>query len=151
MPINQTEAISASVLLWEEMKFLWTMATFFKKDFEFGTGFKIPYMFIIEYLRDYRHKVNIYCGHGNDCAEKPSCTGHKFLFFLETVERAIFHGVENEKLLYRFWYFDNLKFTKMDDEFSLKSDLHLKSWDFIPIEPRCLKDKTYSQRMSLLR
>ena len=149
---NQNEAIAASVLLWEEMKFLWTLATFFKTEFEFGTGFKIPYMFIIEYLRDYRHKVNVYCGHGSNCGETVECTGHKFLFFLETVQKAIYHGVENEKVLYRFWFFDNLKFTKMEDDFTLKKrELHLKSWDFIPIEPKDLKDKTYSQRMSLLR
>ena len=47
MVFDQSRAIAASVLLWEEMKFLWTLATFFKEEFEFGTGFKIPYMFII--------------------------------------------------------------------------------------------------------
>ena len=153
MGFDQTQAIAASVLLWEEMKFLWTLSTFFKKEFEFGTGFKIPYMFIIEYLRDYRHKVACYCGAGPYCGDSVECPGHKFLRFLEEVNKAIYHGVENEKVLYRFWFFDNLKFKK--EEINIKGlrrdELHLNSWDFIPIEPRDLKGKTYSQRVSLLR
>ena len=153
MVFDQTQAIAASVLLWEEMKFLWTLSTFFKKEFEFGTGFKIPYMFIIEYLGDYRHKVACYCGAGPYCGDSVECPGHKFLRFLEEVNKAIYHGVENEKVLYRFWFFDNLKFKK--EEINIKGlrkdELHLNSWDFIPIEPRDLKGKTYSQRVSLLR
>lgn len=153
MVFDQTQAIAASVLLSEEMKFLWTLSTFFKKEFEFGTGFKIPYMFIIEYLRDYRHKVACYCGAGPYCGDSVECPGHKFLRFLEEVNKAIYHGVENEKVLYRFWFFDNLKFKK--EEINIKGlrrdELHLNSWDFIPIEPRDLKGKTYSQRVSLLR
>ena len=153
MVFDQTQAIAASVLLWEEMKFLWTLSTFFKKEFEFGTGFKIPYMFIIEYLRDYRHKVACYCGAGPYCGDSVECPGHKFLRFLEEVNKAIYHGVENEKVLYRFWFFDNLKFKK--EEINIKGlrrdELHLNSWDFIPIEPRDLKGKTCSQRVSLLR
>ena len=151
MVFNQTRAIAASVLLWEDMKFLWTLATFFKEEFEFGTGFKIPYMFIIEYLRDYRHKVAIYCGAGPYCGNTIECTGHKFLRFLEKIQEAIYHGVENEKVLYRFWFFDNLKFKKEESDKGFKGELHLSSWDFIPIEPRDLKGKTYSQRVSLLR
>ena len=152
MVFDQTQAIAASVLLWEEMKFLWTLSTFFKKEFEFGTGFKIPYMFIIEYLRDYRHKVACYCRAGPYCGDSVECPGHKFLRFLEEVNKAIYHGVENEKVLHRFWIFDNLKFKKEQTVKDLKrEELHLSSWDFVPIEPRDLKGKTYSQRVSLLR
>ena len=153
MVFDQSCAIAASVLLWEEMKFLWTLATFFKEEFEFGTGFKIPYMFIINYLRDYRHKVARYCGAGPNCSDDLNeCPGHKFLRFLEEVNKAIYHGVENEKVLHRFWFFDNLKFSKEEiDIRGLKRDLQLKSRDFYPIEPRDLRGKTYSQRVSLLR
>ena len=98
MVFDQKKAIAASVLLWEEMKFLWTLSTFFKPEYEVGTGFKIPYMFIIDYLRDYRHKVSIYCGAGPYCQDTVECPGHKFLHFLETVEKAIYHGVENEEM-----------------------------------------------------
>ena len=149
--INQKEAIAASVLLWEEMKFLWTLATFFKEEFEFGAGYKIPYMFIINYLRDYKHKVFNYCGAGPYCGDTVECPGHKFLRFLEKVNEAIYYGVEDEKVLYRFWFFDNLKFTKEETVKGKRRDeFHLKSWDFIPIEPRDLTGKTYSQRVSLL-
>ena len=148
---NQSKAIDASVLLWEEMKFLWTLSTFFKTEFEFGTGFKIPYMFIINYLRDYRHKVARYCGAGPYCGDTVECPGHKFLGFLEEVVKAIYHEVENEKLLHTFWFFDNLKFKKESFKNNIQRDeFHLHSWDFIPIEPRDLKNKTYSQRVCLL-
>ena len=151
MVFDQTRAIAASVLLWEEMKFLWTLATFFKEEFEFGTGFKIPYMFILNYLRDYRHKVARYCGAGPNCRDSLECPGHKFLRFLEEVNRAIYHGVENEKVLHRFWFFDNLKFKKEEMTINRsRKELHLNSWDFVPIDPRDLKGKTYSQRVSLL-
>ena len=154
MVFDQSKAIAATVLLWEEMKFLWTLSTFFKTEFEFGTGFKIPYMFIMNYLRTYRDKVWRYCGAGPDCGHLIECPGHKFLRFLEKVNEAIYHGVENEKVLYRFWFFDNLKFSKEEVNvkgYSFQNELHLKSWDFIPIDPRDLKGKTYSQRVSLLR
>ena len=152
MVFDQNKAIAASVLLWEEMKFLWTLSTFFKPEYEVGTGFKIPYMFIIDYLRDYRHKVSIYCGAGPYCQDTVECPGHRFLHFLETVEKAIYHGVENEKVLFRFWFFDNLKFKKEATKNGIRRDeLYLYKWDFIPIDPRDLKDKTYSQRVSLLR
>ena len=110
-------------------------------------------MFIINYLRDYRHKVARYCGAGPYCGDSVECPGHKFLRFLEEVNKAIYHGVENEKVLHRFWFFDNLKFKKEETNIKgLKRDeLHLNSWDFVPIEPRDLKGKTYSQRVSLLR
>ena len=108
-------------------------------------------MFIIDYLRDYRHKVLVYCGAGPHCGDTVECPGHKFLRFLEKVNEAIYHGVENEKVLFRFWFFDNLKFTKEETVKGLtRNELHLKSWDFIPIEPKDLKGKTYSQRVSLL-
>ena len=141
MVFDQTKAIAASVLLWEEMKFLWTLATFFKEEFEFGTGFKIPYMFILDYLRDYRHKVAHYCGAGPYCGDTVECPGHRFLYFLE-----------NEKVLFRFWFFDNLKFKKeATNKNCQRNELYLYKWDFIPIDPRDLKEKTYSQRVSLLR
>ena len=101
MVFDQTKAIAATVLLWEDMKFLWTLSTFFKTEFEFGTGFKIPYMFIINYLRTYRDKVWRYCGAGPDCGHLIECSGHKFLRFLEKVNEAIYHGVENEKVLHQ--------------------------------------------------
>ena len=89
MVFDQTKAIAATVLLWEEMKFLWTLATFFKPEYEFGTGFKIPYQFILDYFRDYRHKVAIYCCHGT-CANYIECRGHKFLRFLDELTEAIY-------------------------------------------------------------
>ena len=94
----------------------------------------------------------LYCGAGPYCGDSEECPGHKFLLFLEEVEKAIYHGVENEKVLFRFWFFDNLKFKKEENVNSCtRHELHLHSWDFLPIEPRDLKGKTYSQRVSLLR
>ena len=152
MVFDQTQAIAATVLLWEEMKFLWSLATFFKPEFEFGTGFKIPYQFILTYFRDYRHKVAIYCCYGN-CCNYIECRGHKFLRFLDELTEAIYYEVEDEKVLHRFWFFDNLKFKKEEKEVGGKkifTELTLYKWDFIPVDPRDLKGKTYIQRVSLL-
>ena len=153
MVFCQSQCIAASVLLWEEMSFIWTLATFFKPEFEFGTGFKIPYQFILDYFRDYRLKVARYCGAGPDCGCYIECRGHKFLFFLDELTAAIYHAVEEEKVLYRYWFFDNLKFKKEKKEIygrEVLTDLCLNKWDFIPLDPRDLKGKTYSQRVSLL-
>ena len=152
MVFNQTQAIAATVLLWEEMKFLWTLATFFKPEYEFETGFKIPYQFILTYFRDYRQKVANYCCPGK-CANYIECRGHKFLRFLNELTEAIYYEVEDEKVLHRFWFFDNLKFKKEEKEVYGKkffTELTLYKWDFIPVDPRDLKGKTYSQRVSLL-
>ena len=152
MVFDQTQAIAATVLLWEEMKFLWTLATFFKPEYEFGTGFKIPYQFILTYFRNYRHKVANYCCYGK-CANYIECRGHKFLHFLDELTEAIYYEVEDEKVLHRFWFFDNLKFKKEEKEVGGKkffTELTLYKWDFIPVDPRDLTGKTYSQRVSLL-
>ena len=151
--MDQTKAIGASVLLWEEMSFIWTLATFFKPEFEFKKGFKIRYLFILDYFRDYRKKVARYCGAGPDCPCYIQCRGHKFLFFLDELTAAIYHSVEEEKVLYRYWHFDNLKFKKEKKEIHGKevyTDLCLNSWNFFPSDPRDVKDKLYSQRVSLL-
>ena len=36
-------ALQATVLLFVEMKFIWTISTFFKEEYEHGKGYMIPY------------------------------------------------------------------------------------------------------------
>ena len=36
-------ALQATVLLFVEMKFIWTISTFFKEEYEHGKGYLIPY------------------------------------------------------------------------------------------------------------
>lgn len=140
-------ALQGTVLLFVEMKFIWTISNFFKEEYEHGRGYMIPYQFILDYYRNYKQRVYNYCGHGA-CPNHQDCPGNKFLKYLEMMVESMRFAVGEKKVLYRHFYFENFYFTREDNKFN--GQVHLKSWDCTPMNPRDLAGKTYSQRISLL-
>ena len=54
--------------------------------------------------------------------------------------RAICYAVEEKKVYYRYFYFTNFKI----------KDGKIFSWDAKPVEPKDLRNLSYSKRMSYL-
>lgn len=120
---------------------------FLKKNTNTGRGYLIPYHFILEYYRNYKQKVYSYCGYGA-CPNHQDCPGHKFLNYLQMMVDSMHFSVGDAKVLYRHFYFENLHFTREDNKFN--GQIHWKSWDCTPMNPRDLAGKSYSHRISLL-
>ena len=68
------------------------------------------------------------------------CNGHKLLDYVEMLWEATVFAIEEKKVYYRYFYFENLVF----------KDGKLQSWDATLVEPKCLKHLSYSRRLAYL-
>ena len=83
-------------------------------------------------------QIRVACSYVCECEKK--CDGHKFLNFIEMLWRSIVYAVEEKKVYYRHFYFT---------DFTIK-DGKILSWHATPVEPKDLRNLSYSQRMSYL-
>ena len=116
-----------------------SMKSFFKDEFKSGSrNYLIPMSHINWFKR------NVFCKIRDSCSyvfmENVPCKGHKLLNYIEMLWSAAVFAVEEKKVYYRYFYFEN--FTYKNGE--------LHSWDATPVEPKCLKHLSYSRRMSYL-
>ena len=117
-----------------------SMKSFFKDEFKSGSrNYLIPMSHINWFKR------NVFCKIRDSCSyvfmENVPCKGHKLLNYIEMLWSAAVFAVEEKKVYYRYFYFEN--FTYKNGE--------LHSWDATPVEPKCLKHLSYSIRMSYLK
>ena len=114
------------------------MATFFKREFKKGHNYLIPIDHLIWFKRNVFPKIRNACDFV--CPSDVPCKGHKLINYIEMLWSAVVYAVEEKKVYYRYFYFENLKF--------LNGQLH--SWDATPVDPKCLKHLSYSRRMAYL-
>ena len=74
------------------------------------------------------------------CPFSEPCHGHKLIDYVQMLWDAMVFAVDEKKVYYRYFYFENLVF----------KDGKLHSWDGQPVEALCLKHLSYSRRLAYL-
>ena len=128
-----------TIIAFKDYEYSISMKSFFKDEFKSGSrNYLIPMSDINWFKR------NVFCKIRDSCSyvfmENVPCKGHKLLNYIEMLWSAAVFAVEEKKVYYRYFYFEN--FTYKNGE--------LHSWDATPVEPKCLKHLSYSIRMSYL-
>ena len=128
-----------TIIAFKDYEYSISMKSFFKDEFKSGSrNYLIPMSHINWFKR------NVFCKIRDSCSyvfmENVPCKGHKLLNYIEMLWSAAVFAVEEKKVYYRYFYFEN--FTYKNGE--------LHSWDATPVEPKCLKHLSYSIRMSYL-
>ena len=128
-----------AIIAFKDYEYSISMKSFFKDEFKSGSrNYLIPMSHINWFKR------NVFCKIRDSCSyvfiENVPCKGHKLLNYIEMLWSAAVFAVEEKKVYYRYFYFEN--FTYKNGE--------LHSWDATPVEPKCLKHLSYSIRMSYL-
>ena len=129
-----------TIIAFKDYEYSISMKSFFKDEFKSGSrNYLIPMSHINWFKR------NVFCKIRDSCSyvfmENVPCKGHKLLNYIEMLWSAAVFAVEEKKVYYRYFYFEN--FTYKNGE--------LHSWDATPVEPKCLKHLSYSIRMSYLK
>ena len=121
------------------MKCIITLKFFFKDEFKSGqSAYLIPFDHIVYMKRRLFPEIRNDCSYV--CPFEKECYGHNFLNYVEMLWRAICYAVEEKKVYYRYFYFTNFKI----------KDGKIFSWDAKPVEPKDLRNLSYSKRMSYL-
>ena len=128
-----------TIIAFKDYEYSISMKSFLKDEFKSGSrNYLIPMSHINWFKR------NVFCKIRDSCSyvfmENVPCKGHKLLNYIEMLWSAAVFAVEEKKVYYRYFYFEN--FTYKNGE--------LHSWDATPVEPKCLKHLSYSRRMSYL-
>ena len=129
-----------TIIAFKDYEYSISMKSFFKDEFKSGSrNYLIPMSHINWFKR------NVFCKIRDSCSyvfmKNVPCKGHKLLNYIEMLWSAAVFAVEEKKVYYRYFYFEN--FTYKNGE--------LHSWDATPVEPKCLKHLSYSIRMSYLK
>lgn len=115
-----------------------------KKEFDFTKLFfkdKLKkngkYLISIDHLKWYKRNVFSKIRETCDyiCPSETMCDGHKFIEYINMLWSAIVFAVEEKKVYYRYFLFENLVY---------KND-KLYSWDANPADAKCLKHLSYSR------
>ena len=115
------------------------MKSIFKDEFKSGShNYLIPFDHLKGFKRNVFQKIRDACNYV--CPHSVPCNGHKLLNYVEMFWEAACFAIEEKKVYYRYFYFENLTYKN--------GKLH--SWDATPVEPKCLKHLSYSRCMAYL-
>ena len=133
------QALKNTQIAHKFMKFMLTLKIFFKDEFKSGhSTYLIPFDHIVYTKRHIFPKIRDACDYV--CPHQKKCDGHKFLNYVEMLWRSICYAVEEKKVYYRYFFFTDFKI----------KDGKILSWHAIPVEPKDLRNLSYSQGMSYL-
>ena len=117
-----------TVIADKDFEYIITMKSFFKDEFKSGQwNYLIPVDFIKWLKRNIFIKIRNACGFV--CPFSEPCHGHKLFDYVQMLWDAMVFAVDEKKVYYRYFYFENLVF----------KDGKLHSWDAQPVEAVCLK------------
>ena len=133
------QALKNTQIAHKFMKFMFSLKMFFKDEFKSGqSAYLIPFDHIVYTKRNLFPKIRDACDYV--CPNEKPCDGHKFLDYVEMLCRSTVYAVEEKKVYYRYFYFT---------DFTIK-DNKIWGWRAMPVEPKDLRNLSYSQRMSYL-
>ena len=128
-----------TIIAFKDFEYVISMKSFFKDEFKSGSH---NYLNLLDHIKLFKRnifrKIRDACGYV--CPHSEPCKGHKLLNYIEMLWNASVYAVEEKKVYYRYFYFENLIFKN--------GELH--SWNATPVEPKCLKHLSYSRRMAYL-
>ena len=128
-----------TIIAFKDFEYVISMKSFFKDEFKSGSH---NYLISLDHIKWFKRnifpKIRDACSYV--CPHSVPCKGHKLLNYIEMLWEASVYAVEEKKVYYRYFYFQNLIFKN--------GELH--SWNATPVEPKCLKHLSYSRRMAYL-
>ena len=128
-----------TIIAFKDFEYVISMKSFFKDEFKSGSH---NYLISLDHIKWFKRnifpKIRDACNYV--CPHSLPCKGHKLLNYIEMLWEASVYAVEEKKVYYRYFYFENLIFKN--------GELH--SWNATPVEPKCLKHLSYSRRMAYL-
>ena len=128
-----------TIIAFKDFEYVISMKSFFKDEFKSGSH---NYLISLDHIKWFKRnifpKIRDACSYV--CPHSVPCKGHKLLNYIEMLWEASVYAVEEKKVYYRYFYFQNLIFKN--------GELH--SWNATPVEPKCLKHLSYSGRMAYL-
>ena len=128
-----------TIIAFKDFEYVISMKSFFKDEFKSGSH---NYLISLDHIKWFKRnifpKIRDACSY--ICPHSVPCKGHKLLNYIEMLWEASVYAVEEKKVYYRYFYFQNLIFKN--------GELH--SWNATPVEPKCLKHLSYSRRMAYL-
>ena len=128
-----------TIIVFKDFEYVISMKSFFKDEFKSGSH---NYLISLDHIKWFKRnifpKIRDACSYV--CPHSVPCKGHKLLNYIEMLWEASVYAVEEKKVYYRYFYFQNLIFKN--------GELH--SWNATPVEPKCLKHLSYSRRMAYL-
>ena len=128
-----------TIIAFKDYEYIISMKSFFKDEFKSGSrNYLIPIDHIKWFKRNAFIKIRDACSFV--CPQSVLCNGHKLLDYVEMLWEATVFAIEEKKVYYRYFYFENLVF----------KDGKLQSWDATLVEPKCLKHLSYSRRLAYL-
>ena len=117
------------------------LSLFFKEEYFYNNQYNIPTTDFIQFKRKYTNEIKNKCCDGNFvCPSDTLCRGHKFIQFLEKVFEALTYAVLEEKVYFKYIYFNNI----------VKKNNEIFSWDFIPAESKDISNLSFSRRLAFL-
>ena len=128
-----------TIIAFKDFEYVISMKSFFKDEFKSGSH---NYLISLDHIKWFKRnifpKIRDACSYV--CPHSVPCKGHKLLNYIEMLWEASVYAVEEKKVYYRYFYFQNLIFKN--------GELH--RWNATPVEPKCLKHLSYSRRMAYL-
>ena len=128
-----------TIIAFKDFEYVISMKSFFKDEFKSGSH---NYLISLDHIKWFKRnifpKIRDACSYV--CPHSVPCKGRKLLNYIEMLWEASVYAVEEKKVYYRYFYFQNLIFKS--------GELH--SWNATPVEPKCLKHLSYSRRMAYL-
>ena len=133
------QALKKTEVIHKFMKFVITLKYFFKDEFKSGQS---AYLIPVDYIVYTKKHLFPYIREGCDfvCPSEKECYGHKFLGYIEFLWKAIAWAIEEKKVYYKYFHFTDFKI----------ENGKIKGWHAVPVEPKDLRNLTYSRRMAYL-
>lgn len=118
---------------------LYTLKYFLKEEFYIKEKniYVIPTRKLLAIKRELFPKIEK--GHGEICMCKEMCNPHKFKKCIQQITDFLLHSVEEEAVFYNVFEF-----------FPDNDNTDFFGWSHLPINKKCLKHLSYSQRLQHL-
>ena len=137
------QALSNTVIAFKLMSYSYSLAGFFKKEFETINGeYIIPFSFILKFKRQVFPLIRDTCDYVFPFTKQ--CDGHQFLDFIQSLYEFQQHAVLEKKCFYIDFCFYNFRFE--NDNGKQK----IVGWCFNFYRTKDLSRYTFSQRAQFL-
>ena len=139
------QALVNTVIAFKFMAYSYSLKSFFKDEFRYKNGYKIPFSHILKFQRQIFPLIRDACGYvcpNND----NQCSGHRLIDFVDKLYEFESHAVLNEKYFFGYFYFYNFKIKK-DEENNVDK---IVEWEFNSFPTKDLGKYTFSQRCQYL-
>ena len=130
-------------LLLKDFEYAVYITDFFKEEFKVkNLNEEVCFLIQTDEIFKFYRKYKYYTidAIGISCESNVPCRAHAALEYLNFLTEEIINYVENDKIYYKAFYFRK----------TCKNDVAFAGWTGEPVQKKCLKHLSYSQRLAYL-